>query len=243
MDFIKKNKKSRLARIEEKRQLRQAAVFAFATLVLLLFILFRGIPGLIKLAEWFTERKTAKPNFTKEDLIPPLAPIIEIPFEATSTPQINLKGISEPSSLVRIIINNEQKKETKTDDNGQFLFTSISLRQGVNTFKAKAIDNSQNESDYSKEFVIIFDDQAPQLEITQPNENEHFFEKNKEIKIEGNVNETAVILINNRIASLDQNGNFSLYYELKDGENNFEIIAEDKAGNKTKKNLKVFYTP
>lgn len=48
-----------------------------------------------------------------------------------------------------------------------------------------------------------------------------------------------VLRINGRIVIIENDGSFTYAVTLEDGDNNFEIVAEDKAGNKTTERLTV----
>lgn len=65
----------------------------------------------------------------------------------------------------------------------------------------------------------------------------------KEIKIEGKTNPTAVVEINNQLVSVDNNGYFSQRVVLTAGVNNFNIVAKNRLGRQSQKELKLFYSP
>jgi len=77
----------------------------------------------------------------------------------------------------------------------------------------------------------------PQIEIDSP-QNEQSFTTNK-ILVEGNTLDTAIVLINNQIISVDSSGRFSQELVLVPGVNFIEIKSRSRAGKESSKTVKV----
>jgi hypothetical protein len=239
--FSRKKRKSRLTKIEEKRSLKQAVIFAFLTIVLLTVIFIYGIPSLIRLIVFLGDLRSTDVVPISQDNLAPIAPVIQSLPEATSSANIKIKGYTEAGTTVKLIIGGINVTEVIADKEGQFIFDSVKLKSGENEIKAKSIDSAGNESDNSRVIVIEYDNQAPELEILKPEENQQFFDNEKEISVEGETDKNITVYVNGRFTNSNSNGRFSKTIELSEGENTIIIQAIDKAGNKTEKEVKVTY--
>lgn len=243
-DYSKKYKtKSRLRRVEEKQSLKQAFLFSFLTIVLIIVLIIFGIPALIKLAVFLGEIKSSKQTPEISDTLAPPTPILNSLTEATSSSQIKVSGFGQEGTTIKLVLNNETIKEAVVAKDGSFVFASISLKSGENEIKAKAVDDAANESAFSQKYTVVFDNQAPELIIDSPKEGDEFFDKDKEIVVQGLTDENITVYVNDRFSLSDSSAKFSTQIELKEGENEIIVKAIDKAGNQTIKELKVSYTP
>ncbi len=237
-----KRRKTRLTKLEEKRNLRQAVLFGFLSVVLFLVFLVFGLPILIRLAVFIGERKSSAP-LKESNNVTLQAPIFDYLPEATNSAFFDLAGFAQGETTIEIILNGEKLREVATDDEGEFEAKNITLQNGENKIKARAIDKENHQSDFSEELVIVLDNEAPALEISHPQNGDKFFDKDKEITIEGQTDKEASIYINNRLAVVDSQGNFSLNYELSEGDNQLKFVALDPAANKAEKEITVSYAP
>lgn len=188
------------------------------------------------MATFFGELKSSTKIVETKDTTPPLPPKLKPLPEVTSRSQITLEGFAEPGATVKIFLNGEGEKEVIAEADGSFTTESINLSLGKNKLKAKAVDQAGNESKDSGIIVIEYDNTPPELEIEEVKEG-------KETKISGKTEPKATLKINNHLVILDQEGNFSYSLTLSEGENNILIEAEDQAGNKTKKEITLTYSP
>jgi hypothetical protein len=244
-DYAKKRKKkkTRLKKIEEKKAIKQAAVYIFFTIALIFVLIFAGIPTVIKLAVLLGNWRASSQPIEKREQLAPQAPTLQPLAEATDSATITVSGFSEKGTLVKIILNGKTVKEVIADNNGEFKARSLTLTEGENTIKAKAINKENSESDYSNSISIVFDDMPPELELLSPESGQEFFDQDRQINISGKTEKEAQMKINDRMAVVDQYGNFSHPYELKEGENKLKIVAIDTAGNETIKEITVTYAP
>jgi len=233
---------SRLARKEEKRDIKRAVVFGFLTLGLIVVFLFFGLPTIGKFVGFLTDLKKSGTPIQIEDITPPAPPIFDRPQEYTNEQKLKISGKTEPGATVILFLNNDEEEIIANKD-GEFSYT-FKLRKGDNSISAKAKDESGNESQESKVYEVIFDDEAPDLEITSPEEGKEFYgSKERQIAIEGTTDVGVSLTINDRIVVVEDDGSFTFLTTLGEGENNFNIKSTDKAGNQTEMDFKVSFTP
>ena len=232
---------SRLHSLEEKRNIRKSIVFLFLTGVLIIGIIFVGLPLVAKFAIFLGNLKKSNTLIEVNDITPPAPPRFEPSSDTVNAQSITINGTSESGATVSLYFNNNQK-DIIANNEGSFSLL-LNLIKGDNIFYATAKDKSGNISQKTQEFKIIFDNEPPKLEISSPTEGSKFFgAKQKQISIQGTTEKEANITINDRFVKVDENGQFNFSATLSDGENTFNIKSVDKAGNLTEKNLKVSFT-
>ncbi len=227
---------------QEKKSQRLAVLLGLSTLLIIIGLVFGGIPLLIGLANFLGKINRSETETTQEDTIPPVPPIFSAVPEATKSAFIKINGSSEPETKVEIYLNDQLLLDTQASPKGEFKIEKINLERGDNYLSAKAIDEAGNESQFSQETRIIYDNQSPDLEISQPKDAETVYQQSLEIKGKAESSEVK-ITVNERLAILEKEGEFSYLYELSEGKNTITIVAEDLAGNQTEKELVVTYTP
>lgn len=213
-------------------------VLFYVTLTWLLPSLITGI-GFVKGAVKPTT-KTAI-NSTENTALAP--PILNIPYEATNTAQIDIKGYSASRSKVKLFLDDEEKQTIESDGNGEFTFKNIPLSLGTNNIYAKTDDDKNQESLPSKTIKILYDNEKPDLILNEPEDDKKIQGGDKKIKFSGKTDPETSIFINGTQIIVDKDGNFSSEQLLNDGDNNFTVKAEDKASNINEISRKVTYTP
>ena len=216
--------------------MKRTVVFVFLTLVLIGLIIYKGVPFLIQMAGFFGDLKSSKELVENEDQTPPSPPRLQALPEATNDPYVTLKGFAEAGAIVKIFLNAELEKEVISDNDASFIVDSLFLSSGKNRLQAKAIDRAGNESEDSVMMIIDYDNQAPALEVNQP-------EPAEKVKISGKTEPEATLKINDRLIILDQEGNFTSAINLDEGENRILVSATDQAGNQTEKEIILNYAP
>jgi len=243
-NYPKKLFHSRLARKEERRNLRKAFLFSALSIGLLLVLIFLGIPALIKAAVFFNDIRSTNTPVEQMDTVPPSAPRLNILPEYTKESSLPLSGFAEPGSTVEIFLNGSPLGTIVTTQEGNFVFDKVNLATDKNEIHAVATDDAGNKSQPSPKNTIIFDNIPPKLEVSDPQDGVTINgERKRKIKVFGQTEEDATITINERMIILGQNGIFSSDFTLADGENSIKIIAMDQAGNQTEKELKVIFVP
>jgi len=231
---------SRLARVEEKRNIRKAVLYVILSIVSLVLLVIFGIPALVKMAAFLTGLNQSGTPVEINDTTPPAPARFDTVPEYTNRQVLEVKGFAEPGATIRIFANN-RTDEVIVNNEGYFLY-DFSLNKGENTISAVVVDQAGNESQNSGETKIIQDDEAPTIEITTPEDGRNFYGSNqRQITIEGNVSGADDLMINGRFVTIEDSGNFIYSVTLQEGENNFEIVAKDLAGNETIARLTVTF--
>jgi len=226
----------------EKKNQRLAAFLGIATLLVIIGLIFGGVPLLITFANFLGNLNRSEVGQVVQDTIPPIVPQFAAVPEATKSAAINLGGSGEPDSKVEIYLNGQLLLTTQVGQQGEFKIEKVFLQKGKNLLSALAIDESGNQSQASKELQVIYDDQPPGLEITQPQEGATVYEQSIEIKGKTESDEIKVI-IGDHLVVLEKDGEFSYFYELAEGVNDINLAAEDLAGNKVEKQLRITCQP
>jgi len=233
--------KSRLQKLEEKRSLKQAVFFFLLTLILILVLFFLGLPLVIKVSVFLgNQRSVAQPNENNQ-LINPVQPRFSPLPSATNSAVLAVNGSASAGMKIRIFLNDKLLEELTANKDGEFLSENFSLKEGKNLLKAiSLVNNKESEPVYA---IIFFKKNPPRLEIEKPQNRTHFYDKDKEITIEGVTDPGAAIFVNEHLAMVDGEGNFSLKFNLEEGDNELDFVAQDEAGNQTKTTLIVNYSP
>jgi len=236
--------RSRLARKEEARNLRRALLYGLLTILVVILVLFWGIPSLVRIATFFNQWQSSSTPVGKSDLLPPAPPKINPIPAATKKDLLSISGQAEAGSTVEIFLQNAAIQTVVADNEGRFTIDRLKLSSGENKIHAVATDQAGNISQPSTKMTILFDNQAPELEIFSPQDRATFSgEKQKKVTISGKTEPGITLTINDRLIILNQEGNFSTTRQLSEGENIFKIVASDRADNQTEKEIKVTYTP
>ena len=235
---------SRRYKVLERKQKRSALTLLFASFVLLILLLFFGIPILSRFAGFIADLKSSSSPVIQEDKTPPAPPLFEGPLPLnTDQKELQITGRAEAGSTVKVFHNSEQIFESVVDETSKFTF-QLKLQKGANIIIAATTDKSGNTSDTSPKTTIYSDKEPPSLEITSPKNGENFFgEEGKTITLEGSTETGTKVLVADRLAIVASDGKFSINITLTEGENTILVIATDEAQNKTEKELKVAYTP
>lgn len=232
-----------MQKIEEKKSKRQAIIFSFLTLVLIVGVIFLGIPSLIKMAVFLSNLRSSGQSIETSDTVPPVPPRLQPIFEATQSAQISLSGFAEPGTTVKVFRGSQEIGEALVDKDGQFIVIDIGLKSGENNLKTQAIDSAGNESKFSPTISITLDKTPPSLKVAEPTDGEEFFDEGKEILVAGETEPGAQLTVNGFYTIVDTEGNFAKRFELSEGDNDIQIVVKDKAGNQNQANLTVRYTP
>lgn len=213
---------------------------ALISTVVILFVVFKFLGPKIGSAFFLISKHRNDP--VNEDTIPPSTPLFSNIPDATNKDKLTLNGIAEPGSTVKLYVNGPEKATTTTNSEGLFTFVDIEISEGNNTLFAKATDQDGNESKKSKTFTVVFDDEAPEIEITKPSAGEEVKNANRRILIEGEISEKATVTINGKYAIVKPDNSFELLLGVDEGDVNINVEAIDEAGNTSKSGITVKYT-
>lgn len=212
----------------------------FIGMIFLFISLFFGLPLLAKLSLFLGKFSGEEIN-TVSDHTPPFPPQLEIPYTATNSARITLRGIAEPNSSVKLFLNEESLEKILIGKDGVFT-KRIALKEDKNTISAQAIDQAGNKSKTSAPITILYKKTGPLLEIEFPDKEEFETEK-EEIEIKGKTDPEVDLNINDRWVFVENDGVFNYLVSLAKGENLIEIIATDEAGNQTKIERMIIFSP
>lgn len=233
---------SRLARSEERKNIKRAIIFGALTIGIVIIFIFFGLPIVARFAGFLTDLRKSGSPIEISDNTPPAPPILERFAEYTKDQQLKISGKTEPGATVTLFLNTNDEEIIANKD-GEFNYT-FKLRKGENTISVKAKDSAGNESQESKVYEVVFDNESPDLEITSPEEGKEYYgSKERQITIEGLTEDGISLTINDRIVAVDEDGTFTFLTTLNEGKNNFNIKSTDKAGNQTEMDFSVSFTP
>jgi hypothetical protein len=208
----------------------------------LLLILFFGIPAIGKVAGFLHDLSSTSQPIDTNDTTPPAPPIIDRLPEVKNKTTIEITGRTEEGVQVTFKVNDKVEMVVANAE-GAFSY-NWSLWEGKNEVYATARDSAGNESQKTQTFVIIYDNKPPELTLSSPGNGTTFNgSRERQITIEGSTEEGADVLINGRIVAVDEFGSFSFFTTLSEGENNFEVVARDKAGNESNTGLTLSFNP
>lgn len=235
-------KHSRRAKTEEKKNVRSAFVFGILTLIALFLLVGFGLPAVAKFAAFLTDLRGSSRPVEFADTTPPPPPRLEPLPSAVNTFTVEVRGNTEAGATVTLFLNNKEE-ELLANNSGEFSY-SFSLNDGENTVSVMATDNAGNESQKTEIYNIIYDNEPPILEVSKPEDgSEYYGSKQRQIVIEGNTEEGVQVKISGRHVVVSSDGSFSFATTLSEGENKFDVIAQDEAENTTEKAITVNYTP
>lgn len=227
---------------EQKKNTRSAVLYIGLTIAALAILYFLGIPAVGKLASLVSSLRNKNNAITSSDTTPPPPPKFKYFSEYTNQKNVTLSGNTEAGTIVRLTFNGEDQ-EILSDNNGQFSFALI-LGNGINSFAAIAMDQAGNQSQKTDDYQITFDNQAPDLSITSPDDNSSYYGSGqRQITVQGETEEGVQVTINDRFITVDEDGKFQYTTTLNEGANTFNIKAKDKAENTTEKSITLNFSP
>lgn len=183
-------------------------------------------------------KKVAQTNY--DSLAPP---VLNIPFEATNSAQINIVGYATPNSKVNLYIDDSLEDTTESKEDGSFEFFNVELNLGTNNIYGKTVNEKGVESLPSKTLAVFYDNGKPSLVISEPEDGKTIEGGDKKITIKGKVDKDVKVYINNVQVITNLEGGFVSEQPLNEGENIFIIKALDKTTNQTEITRKVIFKP
>lgn len=170
-------------------------------------------------------------------------PVLNIPYEATNSAQIDIKGFATPDSKVKLYLDGEPNETVDVSNDGSFVFEDVSLSLGTNNIYGKTLDEQNKESLPSKTIQVKYTYDKPDLTINQPEDNQNIQGGDKKVTISGKTDPKVKIFINGSQVIVGGDGSFSNEQPLNDGENILTIKAIDAASNTTQIQRLVNYMP
>jgi hypothetical protein len=233
---------SRLASVEERKNIKRTFLFGILTVIFLVFLFTLGVPLLVKFTGFFTDLGKSQTPIDKSDTIPPAPPRIDAPVEFTNQTSVIISGTTEPGATITLSLNGKTQ-EVLANKDGEFTF-DIKLNKGENTLSALAKDAAGNVSQETKTYTVTFDNEPPEIQIESPSDGTEFFgSKERQLSIKGKTEGGVSLDINGRLVVVEDDGSFTFTTTLSEGENTFNIKAADKAGNTKEDSLMVRFSP
>ena len=235
---------SRLTRRSEKQSKKQlyASVIGIVVVIFVALnfgpLLISGLGGFIDTLSGKSKQVTSLRS--DADLRPPqLDPLPQ----GTTEELITVMGRAfYEDGKVELFLNNSSYEIVRLNNSQDFEIEDVKLEQGENILKARMIRNNK-ESDFSQDYKISYLKDEPKLEISFPNDGASFSKADQEINIRGTTDPENAVKINDFIAIVDTEGNFSYILKLKEGENKIKIVAANLAGKTSEKEITVSYSP
>ncbi len=233
---------SRQQNIEARQNIKSAVLYIILTIGAILLILFFGIPLIGRIAAFFHDLRTSSSPIDQNDTTPPAPPKFELLPEFTNKTTLEINGRTESGATIKLAVN-DKVVEIVANSEGKFNY-DWTLWKGENKISAKSVDLAGNESQETEKFIVQYDDEPPNLDISSPQDGASFSgSRSRQISIVGKTESRSTVTINDRIVAVDIDGNFSYFTTLTDGENKFTLKARDRAGNEVEKSLTLHFTP
>lgn len=233
-------KRSRLKRETGEEITKKTVLLGLLTVVLFALIMIFGLPLLVRFSIMLGDIKKGRESEITVKELPPSAPRLIVPFEATNSATLKINGIAESGSQIDLLKNEVLFETTEVDETGEFAFEDVSLDSGVNIFTALARREGGGTSEVSKVLEIVYDDEAPELVMINPSETELTVESD-DFDVVGKSETGTSVFVNGRVAMVDDEGRFKLKIQLNAGKNDVEVVVRDLAGNETKKKIQITY--
>lgn len=232
--------RSRLSKRIEQKTKKNLTLSILGIILVALFALKFGIPFLVNFSLFLSGSKNKEEvRIQNPSFIAP--PVLASLPDATSSAKIAISGVTLKNRTINFYLNDELIDTVKAKDDGTFSFDAT-IKPGENTMKSKAVVDSK-ESDFSNTITVSFKSAPPSLNITSPSDNQSFSKDQNIAEIKGTTDPNVKVTINGLWAISDSVGNFSYNFPLGNGENKISVLAQDSAGNKTAKEIKINYSP
>lgn len=218
-------------------------LLVLGTVALIIFLLVFGPYLLINLSLFLgnmsSDTQTTTNKEATQSFVP--KPIVVQPKKATKEPKITIEGSASNAKTVELYVNDSlSEKEGVSGD--EFSFTDVSLKEGENRIKVRAI-NGKNKSEFSESVRVAYRQKAPEIEVETPKDGDAFSGGVSLLKVKGKSAPYAKVIINGALAIIDDEGVFRYDYRMQGGENKLMIVATDDAENKTEKEVTFNYSP
>lgn len=228
--------RSRLTKHQQRKLVKQTFLIALAAIIILVSFVVFIVPGLVQLAGNALNESGVTEN---QDQVPPQTPILSAPPAATNSAKLSINGFGEAGAEAVLILDLEEVGRTEINEEGQFEF-DLPLNEGENELVVYSIDQAENESRQTRNYLITLDTEAPSIELEQPQDGESFeLRKNQLIEIKGKTEPNSRVFINERLVYANDEGSFSTRFQLSEGENKIKFRVIDQAGNVSEKEMTV----
>lgn len=235
---------SRLSRRSEKQSKNQLYASLFGIVVVVFVVLNFGpflISGLGGFIDTLAGKSKQTTNLVSDaDL---QAPLLDPLPPGTTEELINVTGRAfYEDGEVELFLNNSSYEIVNLNNSQDFGIEDVKLSDGENILKVRMVRDNK-KSEFSQDYKISYLKDDPKLEISFPSDRTNFTKADQEINVRGTTDFENTVRINDFIAIVDTEGNFSYILKLKEGENKIKIAATNLAGKTIEKELTVSYSP
>ncbi|OGY26221.1 MAG: hypothetical protein A2Z24_01510 [Candidatus Woykebacteria bacterium RBG_16_44_10] len=222
---------------EEKVIRRRLAIIGGVTVVILLITWFWGLT-FVRVIGWLGTRSSGSETAPPPEYeIPLQKPVLHDLPEFTNQDKLTVSGTTSAEANITLTVNGTEAGKTIADASGSFSFVNVPLKVGTNLLKV-TVFNKSGES-LSGSAIITLDKEPPNLQVSEPTNNQNFPKDTKQITVKGTAETESTVFVSSIQAMLDQNGSFSYSLDVSPGENKIEVKSVDKAGNSKIVNLTV----
>ncbi len=231
--------RSHLQKTLTKQTKRNILFISGGILLLIIIAILLGPRLLVEFSLLLQDESKVTTEEKKIIYIPP--PILDPLPKATNSAEFSVAGTAPNAEKVRLTINRTNSSLISVNSRGEFS-TMLTLTEGVNHIKGKAVGANGEESAFSEIVSVMYTNKAPDLTIDSPSDGQSFEKEDNPITIRGKTSENTKVTINGFQAIINSMGEFSYNFPLKSGGNEIVVIATDDAGNKTEQRLSVNYS-
>jgi bacillopeptidase F len=233
----------RSVRHEQNKARNRIILSIVAVIVLGYFFLTWGLPALVGGLTYITHfnSKPVVKTTTDEDVaIPP--PVLNIPYEATNTASISIKGYTTPDTKVEIYLDDELTTTADVNSDGSFQTSEIPLTLGTNNIYGKTILGDK-KSLGSKNIKLYYDSEKPKVDLSSPPDNQEIKGGDKKTRVAGSTDPQNSVTINGSTVIVNGAGDFATDVTINEGDNTITIVVTNRFGNSSSVERKVKYLP
>ena len=210
-------------------------IFLFSLVIIFIFFGFRAIVG----SAMFFSQENEKIDNNKEDEVFFGSITLDSLPVSTNSSSLLVTGQVDGFDKVKIFLNDEEV-HSLIPKNGVFEYKINQLKIGDNEVYAEGMYKDRKTSITEVE-NLEYDNTPPLIDIDFPQNNSSL--NSVDITLTGKVNEDVTLKLNNRPVVVAQNGVFYSPVKLQTGENKVLLLAEDRAGNRSEKEIIVNVNP
>lgn len=234
------NEKSRFKKHLQNQAYRNVLLSIFGIVLVIILLIIFGTNILVSFSLLVGKLSgTEESSVTTQSETYVAPPTLDPITTATSSAAIVVTGYGESKQRVDLYRNGKLINKATVKSDNTFRFTNVTLVEGENTLRARAVNENNQQSEYSNELKVSFINKPPDLTIDEPQEGQVFKKSGGAVKVSGKTTAGAKITVNDFRAIVDTEGNYSYLYTLKDGENELKVVATDNANNKTEKTVHI----
>lgn len=234
--------RSRIQRNLEKQSKRTIALTLLGTVAIIGLLIFYG-PTLIVNFSLLVGKITGREEDVEEQIADQFiaAPVLDPIHSATNSASTRITGQVTTGDQIKLYINDELTDVAKPEKDNSFVFEDVELQEGTNRIEAVAFVKDK-KSNASNTITVVFLKEPPELTVDHPQDGTAFAGEST-LTVRGKTDPGINVTVNGFVAITKDNGEFSHTIVLQNSENKILVIATDRAGSKTEKEIKVTYSP